>query len=142
MTKVSPFITFNGQCAQAMELYEKALKAKTTYKARYCEAKQADIKSYDECKKDWIFHAQMKVGKQIIMLCDGDETTLDDGTKQRKSEVCLCVEFDSAEEVKAAYDVMCKEAKIIEPLSSASYSESFAFLEDRFGIRWWLMTAK
>jgi len=132
MTRVSPFLTFKGQCVQAMELYEKALKAKVTYKANYP----------DESKGDLIYHAQMKIGKQLIMLCDGDDTTLGGGKEQRASEVCLCAEFDTPEEVKAAFDIMSEGAKIIEPFSSASYSKSFVFLEDKFGIRWWLMTAE
>ena len=141
MTKVSPFLTFSGNCIEAIELYTKALKAEITYKARYSEAKQADFKSEDDFKKDWIYHAQLKIGKQIIMMCDGDETTLGSGTEQRKSEVCLCAEFDTAEEVKVVYDIMSEGAKIVEPFSSASYSESFVFLEDKFGVRWWLMVA-
>jgi len=130
MTRVSPFLTFSGQCTQAMALYEKALKAKVTYKKEY------------DANKNLIFHAQMKVGKHLIMLCDGDDTTLGSGKEQRASEVCLCAEFDTPEEVKAAFDIMSDGAKIIEPFSSASYSKSFVFLEDKFGIRWWLMTAE
>ncbi|MCL2565079.1 MAG: VOC family protein [Defluviitaleaceae bacterium] len=142
MAKVSPFLTFSGKCAEAMELYEKAFKAKVAYKACYGEANKKDFTLTDEAQKDWIYHAQMKIGRQTIMLCDGNEETLSNGTEQRASEVCLCVEFNTEEEVKAAYEIMKEGAVIIEPMSSATYSKSFAYLEDKFGIRWWIMTAQ
>lgn len=142
MTKVSPFLTFSGQCAKAMELYEKAFNAKVAYKATYAQASKKDPKLTDETKNDWIYHAQIKIGRQTLMLCDGDDTTLGNGIQQRASEVCLCAEFATPEEVQAAYEIMQEGGKIIEPMSSATYSKQFVFLEDKFGIRWWLMTAE
>ena len=142
MTRISPFLSFQGQCTSAMELYEKALKAKVTYKTTYAQANKKDLSSVDEAKKDWIFHAQIKIGRQTLMLCDSDDTTLGNGTQQRTSEVCLCAEFDTPEEVQAAYEIMAEGGKIIEPMSMATYSKQFVFVEDKYGIRWWLMTAE
>ena len=140
MTRVSPFLTFNGQCGEALSLYEKALGAIISYKSHFSDSK--DPKCQDESKKDWIYHAQLKVGKNIIMMCDDSTGGLSNGKEQRASEVCLCAEFDTAQEVKASFDIMSEGATIIEPFSSASYSSSFVFLEDKFGIRWWLMCNK
>jgi len=143
MTKVSPFLKFNGQCAEAIELYKNALKAEVTYKSTFAQAsKNGGFQLTDESQKDWIYHAQIKVGRQTLMLCDTNDDKVGNGTKQRKSEVCLCAEFDTPEEVKAIFDIMSEGATIIEPFSSATYSESFVFLEDKFGVRWWLMTAE
>jgi len=140
MVKVSPFFTFGGQCASAMELYEKAFGAVVTYKARFSEASSKDFQYKDESKKDYIYHAQMKIGEQIIMLCDDSDGTLGTGTDVRSSELSLCVVFDTADEVKAAYEVMKDGAKIIVPMASATYSNSYVFLTDKFGISWWIMS--
>jgi len=142
MTRVSPFLTFNGQCAAAMDLYEKALAAKVTYKTTYAKANEKDFQHADDSKNDWIYHAQIKVGRQIIMMCDGDSTTLGSGTEQRASEVCLCAEFATPEEVQSAFDIMSEGGIVIEPMSTATYSKKFVFIQDKFGIRWWLMTAE
>jgi len=142
MTKVSPFFTFSGQCAQAMELYEKALKAKVTFKSTYLQASKKGFEISDKSQKDWIYHAQMKVGRQTLMLCDGNDDKTGTGTQLRKSEVCLCAEFDTPEEVNAAFEIMKEGGTIIEPMSSASYSKCFVFVEDKFGVHWWLMTAE
>ena len=143
MTKVSPFLTFSGNCTQAIEMYEKAFKAQIEYKATYSQANKNEYNNTNEAQKDWIYHAQLKIGKQTIMMCDDDDSDLNvgDGKEQRKSEVCLCVEFSAKEELMYAYDVMKEDAIILEPMSSASYSEAFVLLEDKFGIRWWLMMA-
>jgi len=140
MTKASPFFTFNGHCAEAMELYAKAMGAKVAHVTTY--AKSKDPKCADPAKKDWIYHAQMKLGRSTLMLCDGDDTKLEGGTKQRNNELCLCVEFDRPDEVRAAFEAMKEGGKVLEDMDSAPYSELFAFVEDKFGIRWWLMTAE
>jgi len=140
MTRVSPFFIFNGQCAAAIALYEKALGGKVTYQSTYAQAQKNDPAAKDEAKKDWIYHAQMKIGRQILMLCDGDEDKIGTGTAMRPSELCLCAEFDTPDEVTAAYEIMQQGGTTIEPMSSSSYSARFVFVQDKFGVRWWLMT--
>lgn len=50
--------------------------------------------------------------------------------------------FDTAEEVRHAYESICEGAQIIHPLGSTWYSAARVVLVDRFGIRWGLMTEK
>jgi len=140
MTKISPFFVFNGQCAEAIELYEKALGAKVS--STYTYGKSKDPKCADPAKKDWIYHAQMKLGRSTLMLCDGDESKLEGGTRQRNNELYLCVEFDTSDEVRAAFNIMKEGGKVLEDMDTAPYSELFVLIEDKFGIRWWLMTAE
>jgi len=142
MTRVSPFLKFSGQCAEAITLYEKAFNAKVTYKATFGQAAKKDKVYTDESQKNWIYHAQIKIGKQTLMLCDANNDYVGNSTERRHGELCLCAEFDTPEAVKAAFDIIEDGATVIEPFSSASYSRSFVFLEDKFGIRWWLMTAE
>ena len=136
--KVSPFIHFNGHCAHAIELYEKALGAKLTYKATYAESKKPEyqIKS----KENWIFHAQIKIGEIIIMMCDDNEGALGEGAKSRKSsEMGLCIWFDSVAEAKLAYENMREQSTEIVPFSSPSENYCFVYITDKFGVRWWLL---
>jgi len=122
-----------------MKLYEKAFGAEITFKARFSEASSKDFKLKGEATKDYIYHAQMKIGENLIMLCDDSDGTLGTGTESRGSELSLCVEFETPDEVKAAYEIMREGAVIIVPIASASYSKSYVYLEDKFGIRWWIM---
>ena len=141
--KISPFLKFSGQCAEAIKLYEEALKAKITFNATFEQARaKGNLQFSDEAQKDWIFHTQIKIGEQSVYMCDCIDGKTGEGTKLRKGEACICAEFDTPEEVQAAYEIMCEGGKIIEPMCSAEYSASFVFIEDKFGIRWWLMTAK
>jgi len=52
----------------------------------------------------------------------------------------LTVTFDTKEEVKQAYQILCEGSETIYPMKSTSYSSCFVVFVDRFGFRWGLMT--
>jgi len=141
MAKVSPFIHFDGRCVHAIELYQKALGAEVIYKATYSESKKPEYQI--EFKEDWIYHAQIKIGEIVIMLCDDNEGALGKGTQSRSaSETSLCVWFDSVSEAMLAYEAMREQATEIVPLSTPSDSYCFVYFTDKFGVRWWLLGGK
>ena len=140
MPKITPFLIFGGQCNHAMELYEKAFGAKVTIKTLYSQANPKDFQCNDEAEKDFVFHAEMTIDRQRIMLCDDSEGSLGDGMVARSTELGICVTFDSADEVKAAYEIMSEGATIYAPMCSTTYSSCYVNLMDKFGIRWALMT--
>ena len=54
--------------------------------------------------------------------------------------VSLVLTFETADEVKAAYEKVADGCIILEPMKSTSYSSCFVSLIDKFGMRWELMT--
>jgi len=138
MVKVSPFIHFNGKCVHAMELYQKALRAKVIYKATYSDSKKPEYQI--KFKENWIYHAQIKIGEIVIMVCDDNEGALGKSAESRiASEMSLCVWFDSADEAKLAYEAMREQATEIVPFSRPSQNYCFVHIADKFGVRWWIL---
>lgn len=70
------------------------------------------------------------------MLSDCDESI----PHQRGNTVSLVITFETAEEVKEAFDLISDGAIILSPISSTTYSSCFVSLIDKFGVRWELMT--
>lgn len=129
-------LTFDGQCEQAIELYKKAFGAKVAVFMRYSDAGPQDRPAkYDKEKDaDLVFHAQMMVGNQRVLLCDNLFNDL-----PRGHSAYPVMTFKTAGEVKAAYDVLAEEARIVSPLNSTTYSAATASLVDKFGVFWDLM---
>ena len=129
-------LTFDRQCEQAIELYKEAFRAENPVLMRYSDANPKDLPSKYNSDEDssLIFHAQIMIGNQRILLCDNLFNDLHKG-----HTIYLVAMFKNDDEVKAAYSVMVEGATIITPLSSATYTSCSASLIDKFGIHWDLM---
>lgn len=136
MVIVTPCINLNGQCEEAMALYEKAFGATVRFMMRYEDADKQDWnKPLTDDQKNMIYHAEMFIGDQRIMFADIIEFDLSKGTS-----LFLTITFENAENVKKAYEVLKEGSTIVYPMVSTTYSSCFVSLIDKFGVRWALMT--
>jgi len=141
MIKVEPIVIFAGQASQAIDLYVKAFGATVREKILYSEANPKDYQA-DEKDKDLIYHAQIKIGRQIIMLADDADAVRDGVVKTSGNSylIDLVVSFDTDDELQTAYDVLSEGATITTELCSQTYCSLTCALIDKFGGRWQLMS--
>ena len=134
MIQVMPNLHFNGDCAQAIELYKKAFGAEVKVLLRYAEADPQDFTMRDARHGELIYHSEIVIANHRLMLNDmaGDDY-------RTGNALSLLVHFDTADECKKAFDILCEGAAIISPMESQTYCACFASLVDRFGIQWELM---
>jgi len=137
MAIITPTFNLQGQCEEAIKLYEKAFNAEIDFILRYTDAdkRDFDVPLTDEQKK-YVYHAEIHIGQQRIMFSDIVE--FDHLTKS--TSLFLTVTLDSADEVKKAYEIIKDGCTIIYPLQSTTYSSCFVSLVDKFGFRWGIMT--
>lgn len=141
MPRVEPILIFSGQANQAIDLYTKAFDADLKVKILFSEANPQDWQS-DEEDKDLIYHAQIKIGNQIIMLGDDCDAVKKGIVKTTGNSflIDMVITFDTDEELKKAYDALYEGATITSPLCSQSYCSLTCSLIDKFGGRWQLMS--
>jgi PhnB protein len=120
MVIVTPCFNLQGQCEEAMSLYEKAFDAETRFVIRYKDAdrKDLDIPLTDE-QKNLIYHAEMYIGSQRIMLSDILEFELKNG-----NSLFLTITFNDAGSVKKAYQILKEGSFTIYPMKSTTYSSN------------------
>jgi len=135
MPEVVPTLSFNGQCSQAIELYEKAFGAILVSKMLYSESDPADMDVIKEEEKDFIGYAEIAIGNTLIAM--GDDA---DVTASGNPNTSLMVLFSTEDELNAAYKIISEGATIIFPMCSQSYCTAYVVLIDKFGVRWDLMS--
>ena len=136
MTLITPNFNFNGRCEEAITLYQKAFNARVGCLLRYSDA---DVRDWDRelnsTQANYIYHAELFVGKHRIMMCDNMDVEL-----TKSTSLSLTVTFDTSDEVKDAYDILKADSITIYPIHSTTYSSCEVVFIDRFGFRWGFMT--
>lgn len=136
--QITPTLNFSGQCREAIQTYAKAFGGEITCQMTYREANDPAYTAHrTESQLDSIYHAELLLDGQRIILCDNYDVP---------AIPCysnfLTLMFDTAAEVHRAYEAICEGAQIIYPLQETWYSTARVVLVDRFGIRWGLMAEK
>lgn len=133
---ITPNIRFNGECKDALNLYEKAFNGKVTLLFHFCDADPSDmcIENLSDTEKMYVYHSEMIIGNQRFFFSD------DLKESRRGQNVSMSITFDNPEDVKAAYEILIEGGVAINPLMETTYSSCFGSLIDKFGMRWELMT--
>lgn len=136
MVTITPNFNFNGKCDEAIRLYQEAFNAKMDCLIRNRDATWEDFhREMSDEEKEYIYHAEMYIGSQRIMMCDNFDIT-----DKPSGSLSLTVTMETKDEVIRAFDVMKEGCKIIYPIHSTAYSSCFVSFFDKFGFRWVIMT--
>jgi len=123
-----PHLHFNGNCKEAIALYEKA----------FCTKVEEIVLNRDyspDCNDDKIAHAYMYIHGQQVFLNDRfgkKDTTTDIATN-------LIVTFKNESDFLSCYNVMKENSITIDPLQALPYSPLVVQFIDEFGVQWGLM---
>lgn len=133
---VTPTLHFRGQCEEAHTLYAEAFGMKTDHILHYSDAKKEDWDvTLSEKEKRLVYHSEGYVGTQRFMLAD--DMSIDG---HEVTSIFLTLTFDTADEVRCAFGKLAEDGRILNPLTSTTYSSCMGAVVDRFGFRWGLMT--
>lgn len=136
MITVTPVLHFNGQCEEAITLYQKAFGARIDSLLHYSDRDKHDWDiPLTPTQESYVYHAEVYIDKQRIMMADNHEPDL-----HRNTSTFFNLTFETAEEVKAAYAVLVTEGTVLIPMHSTTYSSCMVSVVDKFGVRWGLMT--
>jgi PhnB protein len=136
MPIVTPVINLQGNCEEAIHLYEKAFDTKADFILHYSDARQEDWdRELTEQQKNMVYHAEMKIGSQRLMFSDIIEFDL-----VKSNSFFLTITFDTTEVVQKAYQILSESSTTLSAMKSTTYSSCAVSFIDKFGFRWGLMT--
>jgi PhnB protein len=127
MKDISTYLTFDGNCREAMEFYAKCLGA-DLYIMPFSEA---PINVPAEAK-DRIMHARLAKGSAALMASD----TMPGMSIQRGNNFSVTVGCESLEETERMFKALSENGNVTMALQETFWATRFGMLTDRFGINW------
>ena len=117
--KVNPYLYFNGNCTEAIALYEKAFHV------------QAEVMPHEDTE-NLVGHAAFAIGGDSINRCDAEHPV------QIGDNMMITIHFDEPElaVAKAAFNTLKEGGQVIMELEENAWSKCFGILVDPFGVKW------
>jgi PhnB protein len=129
MVQINPYLSFDGDCREAMTFYNDCLDGEL-YMQTVRESPAAD-----KCPADiqeHIMHASISRNGQVqVMGSDMHRDKLTAG-----NTFSLCVNCDSEEQIKTFFEKFSSGGKIIDPLSKSFWGAIYGVLIDKYGRQW------
>jgi PhnB protein len=132
MSQLEPYLFFNGNCAEAMRFYEKALGGKLEMMMKASEAPAGNGEGCPGANPDAILHACVLVEDRRLMASDWMSPEPYPGI----NGVSISLVYPTVEEAKRKFEALAKGGKVIMPLDKTFWVESFGMLTDKFGTNW------
>ncbi|WP_039055678.1 VOC family metalloprotein YjdN [Enterobacter sp. Bisph1] len=141
---LTPYISFSGQCEQAIAFYQQALKAELTYKITFGEMPKSEQESSaDEgCAAGQAFadndiaHAALRIAGSEIMMSDGRQNQAD------YSGFTLSLTTEDVAQGKIWFDALAAEGRVTMAWQETFWAHGFGMVTDKFGIPWMVNVVK
>jgi PhnB protein len=130
MAQLTPYLSFNGNCAEAMRFYERVFNGKLETLLTNGESPVAE-----HCppgNEDRIMHAYLTFEGTALMA--GDAYSNEAYEPMKGFSVAL--NYETAEKAQRVFDDLSEGAKVTMPFSPAFWAEGFGMLTDRYGTPW------
>jgi len=127
---VTPYITFNGKCNEAMSFYKSVFNAEIKSAIPYGDYIPNGIKSPPEHLSDFIMHGEMKI-------CETDFWFADEVQPVSCGDMLkLTASVPSANVGQEYFDKLKADGKITLPPTETYYSNFHAAVVDKYGVNW------
>lgn len=128
MAQLNSYLTFNGNCREAMTFYKECLggelELQTIADSPMAEQMPSKMK---EC----ILHSTLKSGDIVIMGSDMAPENLIKG-----NAVSMMLSFNNESAIRKAYTDLSKDGDASHPLEVTFFGALFGHLTDKFGHQW------
>jgi len=132
--EISPYLIFNGNCAEAFKFYEKTLGGKIVMMQTYGESPAKDHVS--AAVRDRVIHVRMTVGDEALMGSDAPDEKFE--TPQGTQVSITVATVADAERI---FKALADRGKVTMPFEKTFWSPGFGMTVDRFGTPWMVNTA-
>lgn len=137
--KFTPYLSFQGQCAQAMAHYAEIFGATPQLLRFSSMAGQPGMPELPPELQDWVMHGE-------ITLPDGNMLMGADMPAQYGGEaqagVSVALSFDEIAQARDIFERLAKDGTVTMPFGETFFSAGFGMAKDRFGTSWMVMTTQ
>lgn len=137
--EIRPYISFNDECNEAIELYKSAFNSEVIQIMRFRDLPENPNWEIPERYMDRVVQVTMKFGDNFIRMSDcGPMQKIKTGQSERTS---IAVEA-GIEEIRSAFEVLSVEGIVGMDLAETFYSPCAGVVFDKFDVMWNLTAVK
>jgi PhnB protein len=129
-----PYLFFNGNCAEAMSFYEKALGGTIKAMTKYSDMPSGTENHIPPPAADLVMNAQLELPGGLLLYAGDAMPGM--GTYEGVKGVMLALNFDTVEESEKMFHALSEGGQVTMPLAPTFWSKSFGMFTDKFGIEW------
>ena len=133
--KLSPHLSYDGRCEEALKFYEKCLGGKTAFLKTYADSPMAKMVPAEWGRK--VIHATFMVGDQVIGAADAPPPHY-----QKPQGFAVTIDVDEPAEAERAVKALSEKGAVTMPLQETFWARRFGMVVDRFGIPWMINCGK
>ncbi|MCL1897726.1 MAG: VOC family protein [Micrococcales bacterium] len=131
--KVRPYLTFDGECNEAIELYKQAFLTDTIDLMRFSDLPPNPNWTIPEPYLNRVVQAMLRLGDDFIRLSDsGPNQSLNAPESER---VSIAVE-PNVQMTEHAFGVLAREGRVTMALEPTFYSQLAGVVCDKYGVVW------
>lgn len=127
MTQLTSYLSFEGNCAEAMAFYQSCLGGELDIQKVGDSPMAKDMPD----KKDQVMHSMLKSGGIVLMASD----LVMDGHVQRGNGVTLAINGGTPEELKEFFNKLAEGGKVTHALEETFFG-FYGDLTDKYGVLW------
>ena len=126
---VTPYLSLEGRCEEAIEFYKAQLGAEVSMMMRFKEAPpEMNCSPGSENK---ILHACLSVNGSPVMMSDGQC-----GGKANFSGIALSLDAKEPADGERMFNALAQGGQIQVPISETFFAKRFGMVADKFGVGW------
>ena len=135
MSTINSYLTFNGNCREAMTFYKKCLGGELDFQTI---GESSLSETMTKKMKDFILHATLRNGSLLLM---GSDMVSENGLIKGNA-VSLTLNCNSEKEIRRCYKKLSVGGKATHPLEDSFWGALFGGLTDKYGNIWLLNYSK
>ena len=128
MKALHPYITFSGNCAEAMTFYRDCLGGELTLQS----VRESPIAAQmPPAMQDQVMHSMLMIGELSLMASDMKPEWRTTG-----NSVSVMLHCSNEDELRKTFDALAADGIVRDPVNTQFWGGVFGALTDKFGIDW------
>ena len=127
--ELTPYLLFNGNCAEAFKFYEQTLGGKIEAIMNFAGSPAAEHAPPEWGEK--IMHATITIGDNKLMGSDAPP-----GNYQQPQGLSVSISVNDRDKAEQIFNALAQDGKTTMPFQKTFWAAGFGMCVDRFGIPW------
>lgn len=133
-TRINPYLTFNGNCEEAMNFYKSVFGGEFSDFNRFGDMPASEENPIPEDYKAKIMHISFPISSETVLMASDVNPAM--STVAFGQNISLSIATDSKERASDIFNGLSAGGQITMPIEDTFWGAYFGMLIDRFGISW------